>query len=239
MPVRISPIIEPAGDAILVGDPRRAFALAQALTVQPKMSHLARGLWGYTGETGSGRPLTIQSTGIGGPGAVTVIADLHEAGVRRVVRLGTCVATGTLPGEPVAVAPGDAFLIESAFCGDGASAAITGGEPKVDPDPDLTASLEGIARRAEVFSHDLLPRLVAGPLQADPAPLRDLQTAATFAIAASLEIPAAAILVVAETGPGHRLDEPELEKLFVPLGEAVVEALGRQRPPDVNPRLEG
>ena len=38
--------------------------LAQELTVQPKMSNHARGLWGYSGETPEGRPLSIQSTGI-------------------------------------------------------------------------------------------------------------------------------------------------------------------------------
>ena len=51
MPVKMNPIEPAAGDAILVGDPRRAFALAQELTGQPKMSHQARGFWGYKGLT--------------------------------------------------------------------------------------------------------------------------------------------------------------------------------------------
>lgn len=226
MPFRLSPIIEPAGDSILVGDPRRAFALAQALTAEPKMSHIARGLWGYTGQTGSGSPLTVQATGIGGPGAAAVIADLHESGVRRIVRLGTCVATGPVPGTADPVEPGDAFLVSNAYCGDGTSAAITGGGREIAPDPDLTASLAGIAGRAEVYSHDLLPRRDSGPTSAGAAPLRDLQTAATFAVSASLGIPAAAILVVAECGSHGPLEDPELEKLFIPLGESVAAVLG-------------
>ena len=92
MPVKMNPIEPPAADAILVGDPRRAFALAQELTVQPKMSHQARGLWGYSGVSPDGMPLTVQSTGSGGPSAVPVIGDLVEQGVSRVVRLGTCLA---------------------------------------------------------------------------------------------------------------------------------------------------
>ncbi len=230
MPIRLSPIIEPATDALLVGDPRRAFALAQVLVEQPRMSHLARGLWGYTGDTPAGRGLTVQATGIGGPGAVAVIADLHEMGVRRVVRLGTCVATGPLPGTGRRIGPGEAFLVESAYCGDGAGSAITGGEPEIAADPDLTAALSGIAERAKAFSHDLLPRLDSGDPAADPSPLRDLQTAATLAISKKLGIAAAAVLVVAESGTGDRLEEPELEKLFTPLGESVAEAFTRVAP---------
>ena len=92
MPVKMTPIDSAASDAILVGDPRRAFALAQELTVQPKMSHQARGLWGYTGMTVDGTPLTVQSTGSGGPSAVPVIGDLAAQGTGRMIRLGTCLA---------------------------------------------------------------------------------------------------------------------------------------------------
>ena len=35
--------------------------------------------------------LTIQSTGIGGPSAALVLGDLAELGVRRALRVGTCV----------------------------------------------------------------------------------------------------------------------------------------------------
>ncbi len=230
MPVRLSPILDPAHDAILVGDPRRAFALAQALTEQPVMSHLARGLWGYTGETADGHGLTVQSTGIGGPAAAAVVADLHELGVRRAVRLGTCVATGPLPGTAEPIEPGEAFLIESAFCGDGASAAITGGKTEVRPDRELTASLDPVAKKARSFSHDLLPRLASDPTSADPAPLRDLQTAAMLAMAASSGVAAAAVLVVVEAAARERLDEADLEKLFLPLGESVAKLLSQSAP---------
>src|SRR5258708_7329603 len=81
-----------AVDALLPGDPGRALALAQQLLVQPKMSNHRRGLWGYTGETPDGRPLSIQSTGVGGPSAAIVVAELAELGVRRAIRVGTCAA---------------------------------------------------------------------------------------------------------------------------------------------------
>ena len=91
MPRRLRPTAPTATGAVLVGDPGRALLLAQELLEQPKMSNHARGLWGYYGTTPAGGPLTIQSTGIGGPSAALVLADLAKLGVQRAVRVGTCV----------------------------------------------------------------------------------------------------------------------------------------------------
>src|SRR5215218_7899436 len=104
MPARLRPTAPIAAEAILVGDPGRALMLAQELLCEPKMSNHARGLWGYSGETEAGRQLTIQSTGMGGPSASVVLADLAELGVRRAVRIGTCASLGDIePGELVLV----------------------------------------------------------------------------------------------------------------------------------------
>src|SRR5215217_3915940 len=94
MPARLRPTAPIAADAILVGDPGRALLLAQELLESPKMSNHARGLWGYSGLTAAGNELTIQSTGTGGPSAALVLADLAELGVRRAVRVGSCLAAG-------------------------------------------------------------------------------------------------------------------------------------------------
>ena len=53
-----------------------------------------RGLWGYTGTAPDGEPLTIQSTGMGGPSAAIVVEELIALGARRLVRIGTCGALG-------------------------------------------------------------------------------------------------------------------------------------------------
>jgi uridine phosphorylase len=253
MSVRLNPILPATSDAILVGDPRRAFALGQSLTVQPAMSHLSRGLWGYRGETAAGLELTVQATGVGGPSAVAVISDLVDSGVKRLIRLGTCTATGAdHAGE--AIRPGQAFLVSRARCGDGASRALSGGEDRVLPDPGLFDALGEVAQAAEVFSHDLLPRMderapggtaqgedrpdgppdagAAREDQTDPerpaalqAPLRDLQTAATLAVARRLGVEAAAVLVVAEDPAGKHLDEKELEEILAPLARSIAEVL--------------
>src|ERR1700710_1061937 len=130
MPARLRPTAPIATDAVLVGDPGRALMLAQSLLQEPKMSNHARGLWGYTGVTPAGRELSIQATGMGGPSAALVLADLAELGVRRAVRVGTCVA---IEPEP---APGDLLTIfeAHAWSGGGAGAAVL-------PDTGLTARL--------------------------------------------------------------------------------------------------
>src|ERR1700760_1072007 len=90
--IHLHPTAPLAERVLLPGDPGRALLLAQALLDEPKMFNHNRGLWGYTGEARDGRPLTIQSTGMGGPSAAIVITELAELGARTLVRVGTCGA---------------------------------------------------------------------------------------------------------------------------------------------------
>lgn len=235
MPVKMTPIDSAASDAILVGDPRRAFALAQELTVQPKMSHLARGLWGYSGITVDGTPLTVQSTGSGGPSAVPVIGDLADQGTGRMIRLGTCLAIDE------SLRAGTLLLVERAVVTDGAGRALSNGADFVRPDQQVFTALEGLGRTATISSHDLVERHEPeGPGRPDPGPAiaRDLQTAATLAMCRRLDIPAAALLIVAEDADGRRLGEDELWDLFRSAGKAVLSRLDRLGPPEPNPPVE-
>ena len=84
--IHLQPTAPLAERVLLPGDPGRALLLAQALMTEPRMFNHNRGLWGYTGEASDGRPLTIQSTGIGGPSAAIVITELAHLGVGRALR---------------------------------------------------------------------------------------------------------------------------------------------------------
>src|SRR5215208_7774512 len=117
MPHHLRPSTDYAEDALLPGDPGRALALAQQLLSEPRMSNHARGLWGYTGETPERRPLSIQSTGMGGPSAAIVLHELAELGVRRAIRVGTC---GSLDPE---LQLGQLVVAGEALAEDGASRA--------------------------------------------------------------------------------------------------------------------
>ena len=226
MTLHMEPLAAPPPDAVLVGDPRRAFALAQALTDEPRMTHIARGLWGYLGRFGSGS-LTVQSTGAGGGPAAVVVTDLAAQGVGRMVRLGTCEAVD--PNLEL----GTVLVVRRAIGEDGASACLTGSQGSVlEPDPLLTAGLTGAGPPVEVTSRDLVGRIDPGP---DPAsPVRDLQTAAFLAAASGSGVAAATILVVAGNGAGRRLPEKGIEGSLSALGPLLHDVLGR--PARSNPK---
>jgi uridine phosphorylase len=219
MPRHLRPTAPISADAVLVGDPGRALLLAQELLEEPKMSNHARGLWGYSGQTPGGRPLTIQATGIGGPSAALVLADLAELGVRRAVRVGTCAGAG----EDLAL--GDLVVVTEAIAEGGSAAAlgVTPGEA-VPPDPELTerlsAELGAQGHSAAVFSFDVHP---------DEQPPRDgaadMQSASLLARARALGIEAAAVLIVAETTGKERLGKDEVEEAERRAGRAASSVL--------------
>jgi purine-nucleoside phosphorylase len=219
MPARLRPTAPIAADAVLVGDPGRALLLAKELLEQPRMSNHARGLWGYTGRTGAGGQLTIQATGMGGPSAALVLAELADLGVRRAVRVGTCLARAS--------APGTLLVVERAIA-EGGSASSFGLQvgDSVAPDPDLAAGLEAalgpVAAPAVVASFDLLP--VDPQDLPDRADAADLQTVAVLARAASLKVAAAAVLI-AEATPDAPLGDEARERSAKTAGRAALKVL--------------
>ena len=208
MPARLRPSAPIAADAVLVGDPGRALLLAQELLTRPRMANHARGLWGYSGETPEGRPLTVQSTGIGAPSAALILRDLAELGMRRAIRVGTCAGGGTL---------GDLLVVRSALATDTIRDLLSAGAT-AEPDPALLAALAGVGAEAEVESGGL------GPGEGTAA-AHDLQTAALLALAPRLGVAAAALLIVAESGAGERLSDEPLEAAAKRAGRAARAAL--------------
>jgi uridine phosphorylase len=132
--IHLRPTAELAERVLLPGDPGRALALAQALLEKPLMFNHHRGLWGYTGVASDGEPLTIQSTGMGGPSAAIVLQELVDLGIGRAIRVGTC---GALDG---ALALGDLLVVREALATDGTSRALGAGE-RITANHALTAAL--------------------------------------------------------------------------------------------------
>jgi nucleoside phosphorylase len=215
MPARLRPTASIAPAALLVGDPGRALALAQELLVAPKMSNHARGLWGYSGATPAGVALTLQSTGMGGPSAALVLADLAELGVRRAIRVGTCTALDPEPRLGALLVIAEAHAQPSA------------GEPTaVLPDPALTAALEAelgtAAGRAAVASLDRLPQLTEEVTAGEVA---DMQTATLLAGGPGLGVEVAALLIVTGTLGGERLEDEAVEVAAKRAGRAAAAVL--------------
>lgn len=203
VPRRLRPTAEIHPDAILVGDPGRALALAQVLLEQPLMSNHARGLWGYSGRTPDGQMLTLQSTGMGGPSAALVLADLAELGVERAVRVGTCAAIDPLlrPGDLVEVGEARPWSVDHPGAGS-----------PTFPEEELAAALRSRlgdeARSGSVASLDVLH---PSPGHATPAAeVADMQTAALFAAGATLAVALAAVLIVTDAEGREPLDDESL-----------------------------
>lgn len=224
MPIHLRPTAALAERVLLPGDPGRALLLAQALLDSPRMFNHHRGLWGYTGEAADGEPVTVQSTGMGGPSAAIVLEELAALGARRVVRVGTC---GALRGD---LRFGDLVVAREALAGDGTSRALGAGAT-VGADPRLTAALEqaagDAARAGAVLTTDLFYEHGARGPAADGALVAEMETATIFRLAELLDLRAGCVLAVTDLRAGghERIEQEELEELGRRVGEVGAAAL--------------
>jgi uridine phosphorylase len=192
MPV-LRPHEEVAERVLLPGDPGRALRLAQELLEAPKMLNHNRGLWGYSGIAADGAPMTIQSTGLGGPSTALVVEELVALGARRLVRAGTCRAL-------VDAEPGSLVIVETVLAHDGASRAL-GAPATLAPDPELLAALRAAGNGAvtgAIVTADVLDDGRPRSFLSAGAVALDLSTAAVLAVAARHGAHAACVLAVAE-----------------------------------------
>jgi uridine phosphorylase len=220
VPRRLRPTAEIHPDAILVGDPGRAMALAQVLTEQPRMANHARGLWGYSGRTAGGHGLTVQSTGMGGPSAALVLADLAELGVERAIRVGTCAAI-----DPK-FRPGDLVWVRSArpWSADRPGAGSPA-RPEEELAERLRTELGEEARAGRVASVDFL-HPSPDPTHAIPeGDVADMQTAALLTAGNRLGIALAAVLLVTAAADADELDDETIAARAATAGRAASRAL--------------
>jgi uridine phosphorylase len=226
VPLHLRPATPYAPDVLLPGDPARALALAQQLLTEPKMSNHARGLWGYTGETEAGKPLSIQSTGIGGPSAAVVIHELAELGMRRGIRVGTCGAHAEDLGL------GDLVVLGEARASDGTSRVIADAE-ETQPDRTLTESLAeaaGTEPRTGASSDFFYEDDAAGRAESARwgADIVEMEAATLFALAARLGFAAACIVIVSdkfEGGSRSRIGDEALQQAVQRMGAVAAAAL--------------
>jgi uridine phosphorylase len=206
---------ELAERVLLPGDPGRALRLAQELLDTPKMLNHNRGLWGYTGAAADGAPLSIQSTGMGGPSAAIVVSELIELGARRLLRVGSCRAL-----DP-ALRAGQLLVVDPALADDGTSRTLSGHArlTRVRGPGTLTdALLSDGGKQATVVSTDLF---YDSDTRVDEwrdagAIAVELESAAIFTVAARHGVEAGSALFVAGA-------EPEAAELA--LGRLAIAAL--------------
>jgi uridine phosphorylase len=224
--IHLHPTAPLAPRALLPGDPGRALALAQDLLSEPRMFNHNRGLWGYTGVAADGEPLTIQSTGMGGPSAAIVLEELIGLGLERAIRVGTA---GAFDGS---LRVGDLLIVTDAISADGTSRAL-GATERLDADPELTAALCRSDPRAAigtVVSSDLFyevgePRFALWHAQGARAV--EMECAALFALAALRGVAVGCALAITDelTGERERIDADALADAGLAVGRLGAAAL--------------
>ena len=238
MPIHLRPTASLAPRVLLPDDPGRALLLAQTLLEAPTMFNHNRGLWGYTGIAADGHPMTIQSTGMGGPSAAIVIAELADLGAEQLLRVGTC---GALDPR---LALGDLLLVTEALSHDGTSRALDASRPLL-ADPELTDALRRAAAEGTlvgpVVSTDLFydnPHGAEQQWRDAGAAAVEMETATLFAMAARRGLQAASLLMVTDVlHPDRvRISDDALRAGEARLGEVAAAALALEPvKPDARP----
>ena len=113
---------EYAEAVLLPGDPLRAKYIAETYFDDPVARNTERGLLGFTGSW-RGKPVSVQGTGMGCPGATIVFEELVQLGCRRLIRVGTC------GGLQRSHALGDLIVALSAVPADSTAMHLVGNEP--------------------------------------------------------------------------------------------------------------
>ncbi len=123
MPIHLRAEPGEYADAVLLpGDPLRAKYIADTYLDDVKQVNSERGLLGYTGAY-EGRPVSVQGTGMGCPGATIVFEELIQLGCRKLMRVGTC--GGLQPHHAL----GDLIVALTAIPADRTAMHLVGGEP--------------------------------------------------------------------------------------------------------------
>jgi len=152
MPIHIRANPGDYADACLLpGDPLRAKYIAETYLDKVVQRNTERGLLGYTGEW-EGRPVSVQGTGMGCPGATIVFEELIQLGVRSLLRVGTC--GGLQPHHAL----GDMIVAISAVPADSTASHLVNGEPHCP-----TASWELIHQAVHV-AKEIGQEMHAGPV---------------------------------------------------------------------------
>src|SRR5438876_11696759 len=113
---------EYAEACLLPGDPLRAKYIAETYFDNPVEKNSERGLLGYTG-TYDGRPVSVQGTCMGCPGATIVFEELIQLGVKKLIRVGTC--GGLQPHHAL----GDLIVALSAVAADSTAMHLVANQP--------------------------------------------------------------------------------------------------------------
>ena len=220
--------------ALLPGDPARVALIAKHLE-SPRAIATNREFTTWLGMLGDA-PVTVTSTGIGGPSAAIAVEELCDLGVRTFIRVGTCGAMQ--PDQRM----GDLVVASAAVRDEGTSFHYApAGWPAV-ADVEVTRALcdaavrrgvrcrAGVVQSKDSFYGEVQPERmpIAGSLQERWESLTrlgvlasEMECAALFTVAASRGVRAGAVLVVINEAVAERGVAAMPEPGAVPLDDVI------------------
>jgi purine-nucleoside phosphorylase len=218
MPIHVRAEPGQYAEAVLLpGDPLRARYIAETYLENVELRNEERGLLGFTG-TYEGKPVSVQGTGMGCPGATIVFEELIQLGCKKLIRVGTC--GGLQPHHAL----GDVIVALSAVPADSTAVHLVGGEPHC---PTASWSLiHGAVHVAKELGQELhVGPIVSSDLFYNPDEGQyerwsargvlavEMEAAALFTVAAIRKVEAACLLTVSDIvveGTFTRISDDEL-----------------------------
>jgi DeoD family purine-nucleoside phosphorylase len=201
---------------LLPGDPARATAIASRFDgglAAARQVNANRGLLGYSG-TVDGRPISVQTSGMGAPSIALVAEELLRLGATQLIRVGT---TGALRPE---IELGSIVIATASSPTDGTTQTFMGGKPYAPAaDFALTRALVESAERLgvpfrvgpiatlDVFSHYHPDPNFVAPWRNAGALAVEMEASALFYLAAARGAQAACMGVVVDIDSGEAKQE--------------------------------
>jgi 5'-methylthioadenosine phosphorylase/purine-nucleoside phosphorylase len=221
---------------LLPGDPLRAKYIAETFLDEARQVNGERAMLGYTGSF-DGKPVSVQSSGMGCPSAAIVFEELVQLGVRRILRVGTC--GGLQPDLQL----GDLIIALSATPADPTALHYTGGEPHAP-----TASWE-LVHGAVHAAKDLGKKVRVGPVVSsnvfyDPDDGRaarwsdrgilavEMEAAVLFTLGALRKVEAGCLLTVSDVkieGDFVRISDEEMRRAVHEMTELALRTITAHR----------
>jgi len=203
MPIHVRAKHGDYAEAVLLpGDPLRAKYIAETYFDDVVPRNTERGLLGFTGSW-KGRPVSVQGTGMGCPGAAIVFDELIQLGCKKLIRVGTC------GGLQTSHELGDLIVALTAVASDQTAMHMVGNEPHCP-----TASWSLLHEAVHLAKHSDTP-IHIGPIVStdlfynpDEGQYRrwssrgvlgvEMEAAALFTLAAIKGVEAACLLTVSD-----------------------------------------
>jgi 5'-methylthioadenosine phosphorylase/purine-nucleoside phosphorylase len=217
---------------LLPGDPLRARHIAETFFEGPVEVNSERGMLGYTG-TFEGKPVSVQSSGMGCPSAAIVIEELVQLGVKKILRVGTC---GGLQPD---LAIGDLIVALSASPADATASRYVGNEPHA-PTADFRLVHELVHQAKHLGKPVRVGPIVSSDVfyQPDPAQATrwsergtlaiEMEAAVLFTLGGLRKIQTACTLVVSDViveGEFVRISDEEMTRAVDEMTELALHAV--------------